>query len=58
MEKVDKRQLPVRFGAMLEEANPDERTEMLKLVPPSVRLLVRTVFAWQYRRYITRVRTS
>ena len=58
MEKVDKRQLPVLFGAMLEEADPDERKEMLKLVPPPVRLLVRTVFAWQYRRYITRARTS
>lgn len=58
MEKVDKRQLPVLFGAMLEEADPAERKQMLKLVPPPVRLLVRTVFAWQYRRYITRVRTA
>jgi hypothetical protein len=48
----------VLFGSILEEAEPDERKEMLKLVPPPVRLLVRTVFAWQYRRYISRVRTS
>jgi iron-sulfur cluster repair protein YtfE (RIC family) len=58
MEKIEKRQLPVLFGSILEEAEPDERKEMLKLVPPPVRLLVRTVFAWQYRRYISRVRTS
>ena len=55
--KADKSQLPILFGAMLEEATPEERTLMLSLVPPPVRLLVRTVFAWQYRRYITKVRT-
>ena len=56
--KADKSQLPILFGAMLEEATPEERTMMLTLVPPPVRLLVRTVFAWQYRRYITKVRAA
>jgi iron-sulfur cluster repair protein YtfE (RIC family) len=56
MAKVEKSQLPILFGAMLEEATPDEKKLMLTLVPPPVRLLVRTVFAWQYRRYITKVR--
>jgi len=58
MAKVKKSDLPVLFGSMLEEASPDERTLMLGLVPAPVRLLLRTVFAWQYRRYITRVRTT
>ena len=56
--KADKSQLPILFGAMLEEATPEERTMMLTLVPPPVRLLVRTVFAWQYRRYIKKVRAA
>lgn len=55
--KLEKAQVPVLFGALLEEATPEETTLMLSLVPLPVRLLVRTVFAWQYRRYITKVRT-
>jgi len=58
MAKVKKSELPILFGAMLEEAAPEERTLMLGIVPPPVRLLVRTVFAWQYRRYITKVRDA
>ena len=58
MAKVKKSELPILFGAMLEDATPDEKTLMLGLVPPPVRLLVRTVFAWQYRRYITKVRAD
>jgi hypothetical protein len=58
MAKVKKSELPILFGALLEEATPDERTLMLGIVPPPVRLLVRTVFAWQYRRYITKVRAG
>jgi len=58
MAKVDKAQLPVLFGAILEEATPQERREMLGLVPAPVRLLLRTLGAWQYRRYIKRVRTA
>ena len=56
-EKMSKAQLPLMFGALLEEAQPAERKKMLALVPPPVRVLLRTVFAWQYQRYITRVRT-
>jgi hypothetical protein len=58
MAKVKKSELPILFGAMLEEATPDERRMMLGIVPPPVRLLVRTVFAWQYRRYIKKVRVG
>jgi hemerythrin-like domain-containing protein len=54
--KVKAAELPILFGAVLEEATPDERTMMLRVVPPPVRLLVRTVFAWQYRRYVKKVR--
>ena len=57
IEKVTKAQLPLMFGALLEEATPPERKMMLSLVPIPVRVLLRTVFAWQYRRWITRVRT-
>jgi len=56
MAKVKKAELPILFGAILEEATPDERTMMLGLVPAPVRVLLRTVFAWKYRRYIRRVR--
>ena len=55
-QKVKAAELPILFGAVLEEATPDERTMMLRVVPPPVRLLVRTVFAWQYRRYVKKVR--
>jgi iron-sulfur cluster repair protein YtfE (RIC family) len=58
MDKVEKSQLPLLFGAMLEEATPEEKTLMLTLVPPPVRILVRTVFAWQYRRYVKKVRAA
>ena len=58
MAKVEKSQLPVLFGAMLEEATPEEKKLMLTLVPPPVRLLVRTVFAWQYRRYVKKIRVA
>lgn len=57
IEKVTKAQLPLMFGALLEEATPEERKMMLSLVPIPVRVLLRTVFAWQYRRRITQVRT-
>ena len=56
MAKVKRSELPILFGAILEEATPQERTMMLTIVPPPVRLLVRTVFAWQYRRYINKIR--
>jgi hypothetical protein len=51
-------QLPIMFGAILEEADPEERAQMLSLVPLPVRLLLRTLGAWQYHRYISRVRAG
>jgi iron-sulfur cluster repair protein YtfE (RIC family) len=56
VEKMTRQQLPLFFGAALEEADPDERREMLAVLPAPVRLLARTLFAWQYRRYVSRVR--
>lgn len=52
------RQLPILFGAVAEEATPEEMTHILSTVPPPVRFLLRTVLAKRYRRYITRVRTG
>lgn len=52
------RQLPLMFGAILEEADADERGRMLAQLPAPVRLFLRTVGARQYRRYITRVRAA
>jgi hypothetical protein len=57
IDKVTRAQQPLMFGALLEEATPEERKLMLSLVPRPVRVLLRTVFAWQYRRRITRLRT-
>jgi hypothetical protein len=52
------RQLPLLFGAILEDADEDETREMLRGLPVPVRGVMRTVGAWQYRRYITRVRAD
>jgi hemerythrin-like domain-containing protein len=57
-DSMSRDQLPIMFGAILEEADPDERAKMLKLVPPPVRLILRTVGARQYRRYISKVRAG
>ena len=54
--EMAKRQLPLMFGAVLEETDEEERKRMMATLPAPVRLLLRTVGAWQYRRYITRVR--
>jgi hemerythrin-like domain-containing protein len=51
-------QLPIMFGAILEEAEPEERASMLALVPAPIRLYLRTLGARQYRRYISRVRAG
>ena len=48
--------LPLLFGSMLEDANPQEREMMLSALPAPVRLLIRTWGARHYRRYIRRVR--
>ena len=50
------RQLPLMFGAILEDADPDERTRMLGHLPAPLRVVMRTLGARQYRRYVRRVR--
>jgi hypothetical protein len=55
-EAMSPRQLPLMFGAILEDATADERARMLAHLPGPVRLLMRSVGARQYRRYISRVR--
>ncbi len=55
-ESMSSRQLPLMFGAILEDADAGERARMLAHLPWPIRLAMRTVGARQYRRYITRVR--
>ena len=54
--EMDKADLPILFGMVLEDATPEERVMMLSALPVPIRLLLRTVGAWQYRRYVRRVR--
>jgi hemerythrin-like domain-containing protein len=49
-------QLPLMFGAILEDADRDERAAIYRAVPAPIRVLLKTVGARQYRRYIARVR--
>ena len=56
MEEMDQKLLPILFGAILEDCTPAERRAMLAKLPLPVRVLLRTVGALQYRRYVTRVR--
>ncbi len=57
-DSMSRAELPIMFGAILEEADPDERAQMLALLPAPVRLLMRTLGARNYRRYITAVRAG
>lgn len=50
------RQLPLMFGAILEDADEEESRRMLGHLPAPIRLVMRTVGARQYRRHISRVR--
>ncbi|WP_020143529.1 hemerythrin domain-containing protein [Terracoccus sp. 273MFTsu3.1] len=56
MEAMTRSQLPLLFGALLEECSPDERRAMLAKLPLPARVLVRTLGARQYRRFVSRVR--
>ncbi len=56
--KITFSQTIIMFGAVLEDATPEERAEMLQVLPFPVRILLTTVFAGRYRRYITRVRAG
>jgi len=51
-----KKDLPILFGAVAEEATPEEMVQILSTVPLPVRFLLRTVFAKKYQRYISRLR--
>ena len=53
---MTKRQLPLMFGSILEDADADERTLMLSALPFPIRIVMRTVGARQYRRYVRRTR--
>lgn len=55
-DSMSRSDLPIMFGAILEEAEPDERATMLALLPPPIRLFMKTLGARQYRRYISQVR--
>jgi hemerythrin-like domain-containing protein len=55
-ESMSQRQLPLMFGAILEDADQDERQRMLAHLPAPIRLVMRRVGARHYRRYVTRVR--
>ena len=56
VESMSRRELPIFFGMILEDATPNERAMMLAGAPAPARLFLRTVGAWQYRRYVARVR--
>ena len=51
-------QLPIMFGLVLEDANDEERAKMLGNLPLPIRLLLQTVGAWQFKRYVRRLRAS
>ncbi|MEW1951904.1 hemerythrin domain-containing protein [Terrabacter sp. NPDC080008] len=55
-EAMTRAQLPLLFGAILEECSPEERRAMLGKLPLPARVFVRTVGARQYRRLVTLVR--
>ncbi|WP_029432050.1 hemerythrin domain-containing protein [Blastococcus sp. URHD0036] len=56
MSHMRKSQLPIMFGMVLEECDPQERQRMLGILPAPIRLLARTVFARRYRRYVREIR--
>ena len=56
--EIDNADLPILFGMLIEDATPEERKEMFASVPFPARLFLRTVGAWQYRRYVKAVREA
>jgi hypothetical protein len=56
VEVMTRAQLPLMFGAGLEEASDEERRMMLAKLPLPVRLLLATLGRLQYRRYVSLVR--
>ena len=57
-DSMTREELPIMFGAILEEADPQEQASMMALLPPPIRLLMRTLGARKYRRYISEVRSG
>ena len=57
-DSMSREELPIMFGAILEDADPSERAKMLTLLPPPIRVLMRTLGARKYRRYIAQVRAG
>ena len=51
-------QLPIMFGLVLEDADEEERARMLGNLPLPIRGLLKTVGAWQFKRYVRRLRAS
>ena len=51
-------QLPIMFGLVLEDADDAERARMLGNLPLPIRFLLTTVGAWQFKRYVRRLRAS
>ena len=49
-------QKPILFGLLLEDVDADERARMLGNLPLPIRVLLRTVGAWQFKRYVKRLR--
>ncbi len=58
VDAMTKTQLPLMFGAVLEDASDEERAMMLAKLPLAVRLILNTLGTWQYRRYVSRVRAD
>ena len=51
-------QLPIMFGLVLEDADDEERARMLGNLPLPIRFLLTTIGAWQFKRYVRRLRVS
>lgn len=56
LSQLPKSELPIAVGMLLEDATPAERADLLGKAPAPARLLLRTLGAWQYRRYVRSVR--
>jgi hemerythrin-like domain-containing protein len=56
--KMTRAELPLMFGAVMEDADDDERRVLLAVLPFPARLLMRIWGGAHYRRYITKVRAA
>lgn len=54
--KMSKAELPLMFGAVMEDATGPEQQVLLRTLPLPIRFVMRTWGSWHYRRYITKVR--